>query len=418
MEYRLQSIANQDVFDKIRVVPGTVLEVSCLDQIYLDNAATTRPFDQVVEAMVDCLTEKYGNPSSLHRMGIEAEQVVKSSRNIVAKALRAKPDEVFFTSGGTESNNTIIRGIARSYSNRGRHIISSKIEHPSVLRTLEDLAADGFSVTYLDTDGEGFVDMDQLESCIATDTILVSIIGVNNEIGTVQPLEAIGRIIKRKNPLTFFHVDGVQAFLKVPVEPAGMGIDLLSISGHKFHGPKGIGAVYCKKGISLRPWQTGGGQERGLRSGTENIPGIAGLGKAVEIYSERLIEYHSVMDGLKNMLRQGIESRIDDVRINTPEGDKSAPHILSVSFKGVKGEVLLHSLEKHGIYVSTRSACSSKQSKISDVLSSIGLSSAEAEGTIRIGLCPFNTKQQIDIALDALAAEVEDLRRMFGRYNK
>jgi cysteine desulfurase len=254
-----------------------------------------------------------------------------------------------------------------------------------------------------------------LESCIGKDTILVSIIGVNNEIGTVQPLEVIGRIIKQRNPLAFFHVDGVQAFLKVPVEPVGMGIDLLSISGHKFHGPKGIGAVYCKKGINLRPWLTGGGQERGLRSGTENIPGIAGLGKAVQIYQGRLHEYRSVMERLKNMLRKGIESSIDDIRVNTPEGKKGAPHILSVSFIGIKGEVLLHSLEKHGIYVSTRSACSSRQSKISDVLSSIGLSPEEADGTIRMGLCPFNTEQQVERMLEALTSEVANLRRMFRR---
>jgi cysteine desulfurase len=280
---------------------------------------------------------------------------------------------------------------------------------------MEDLEKDGFSITYLEVDREGVIDLQLLKDSIKKDTILVSIMGVNNEIGTVQPLKEIGRVIKEMNPLAFFHVDGIQAFLKIPIDPKDMKIDLLSISGHKFHGPKGIGALYCKRGINLRPWQTGGGQEQGLRSGTENIPGIAGIGKAVEIYNKNLKEYCQKMTDLKQRLRVGIEERIENIKINTPEGEKGAPHILSVSFRGIKGEVLVHSLERHGIYISTRSACSSKQNKISSVLASIGLDNDEAEGTVRISLCPFNSQEEIEKAIDVLVAEVNNLRRMFRR---
>jgi cysteine desulfurase len=386
-----------------------------LEEIYLDNAATTKPFTEVVDIMVDCLVNKYGNPSSLHRKGIEAENILKESRSKLAEAMGVQDGEILFTSGGTESNNTAIRGITRSYSNRGRHIITTRIEHPSVQKTMEDLEKDGFSITYLEVDREGVIDLQLLKDSIKKDTILVSIMGVNNEIGTVQPLKEIGRVIKEMNPLAFFHVDGIQAFLKIPIDPKDMKIDLLSISGHKFHGPKGIGALYCKRGINLRPWQTGGGQEQGLRSGTENIPGIAGIGKAVEIYNKNLKEYCQKMTDLKQRLRVGIEERIENIKINTPEGEKGAPHILSVSFRGIKGEVLVHSLERHGIYISTRSACSSKQNKISSVLASIGLDNDEAEGTVRISLCPFNSQEEIEKAVDVLVAEVNNLRRMFRR---
>jgi len=387
-----------------------------LEEIYLDNAATTKPFKQVVDVMVDCLVNKYGNPSSLHRKGIEAENILKESRNMVAEVLKVQPGEILFTSGGTESNNTAIRGIARSYSNRGRHIISSVIEHPSVYNTLEDLQKDGFSITYLDVDANGLIDLQQLKESIRKDTILVTIMGVNNEIGTIQPLGKIGRLIKDANPLTFFHTDCVQAFMKIPLNPEAMKIDLLSISGHKFHGPKGVGVLYFRKGINLRPWQTGGSQEYGLRSGTENIPVIGGLGKAVEIYSRNFKDYSDKMASLKQRLREGLESRIDDIRFNSPDGEnESAPHILSVSFRGVRGEVLVHSLERHDIYISTRSACSSRQAKASNVLTSIGLTSDEIEGTVRIGLSSLNTREEIDKVIDVLPREVENLRKLFRR---
>lgn len=387
-----------------------------MEEIYLDNAATTRPFDQVVECMVDCLVKKYGNPSSLHRKGIEAENILKESRNTLARVLEVDPGEILFTSGGTEANNTAIRGIARSYSNRGNHIITSKIEHPSVYNTLEDLEKDGFQITYINVDSKGFIDMEELKRSIRKETILVTIMGVNNEIGTVQPLEGIGRLIKEVNPLTFFHADCIQAFLKVPVDVKKMKLDLISISGHKFHGPKGVGALYCRRGINLRPWQTGGGQEFGLRSGTENIPGIAGMGKAVEVYSSNLREYINNMRAVKERLRKGMLERIENIKFNTPAGGEgSAPHILSVSIKGVKGEVLVHSLERYNIYVSTRAACSSRQHRENNVLKAIGLSKEEIEGTIRIGLCPFNTPGQIDRFVDILSQEVDSLRKLFRR---
>lgn len=386
-----------------------------MDEIYLDNAATTKPFAEVVEVIADCLVNKYGNPSSLHRKGIEAEGLLRDSREAVARVLGVEPGEIYFTSGGTESNNAAIRGITESYSNRGKHIITSKIEHPSVLRTMEDLEGKGFEVTYLDVGDTGLIDLEQLKGSMRKDTILVSVMGVNNEIGSVQPVEKAGQIIKRENPLTFFHVDGIQAFLKIPVKPKSMGIDLFSLSGHKFHGPKGIGALYCRKGVNLRPVQTGGGQERGLRAGTENTPGIAGLGKAVEIYSQNHYEYNLRLKTLKEMLKSGIELRIPNIRVNTPSDDDGAPHILSIAFCGVKGEVLLHSLEKHGIYISTRSACSSKQNKVSSVLSAIGLTGEEMEGTVRISLSPFNSEEQMQKTVDAFDTEVKNLRKMFRR---
>lgn len=387
-----------------------------MEEIYLDNAATTKSFQQVVDVMIDCLVNKYGNPSSLHRKGIEAENILKESRNIVAKALGVEPGEILFTSGGTESNNTAIRGIARSYCNRGRHIISSKIEHPSVHNTLEDLKKDGFSITYLDVDSKGLVDLQQLKESIKKDTILVSIMGVNNEIGTVQPLELIGKLIKDTNLLTFFHTDCVQAFMKTHLNPKSMKIDLLSMSGHKFHGPKGVGALYFRKGINIRPWQTGGSQEYGLRSGTENIPVIAGMREAIEIYSKNFKDYTGKMEMLKQRLREGLESNVNDIKINTPEGqNESAPHILSVSFRGTKGEVLVHSLEKHNIYISTRSACSSRQAQASKVLTAIGLTEKEIEGTVRFGLSAFNTVEEIDKVIEVLPREVEALRKLFRR---
>ena len=365
--------------------------------------------------MVKCLTEEYGNPSSLHMKGIKAENILKESRKAVAKALKAHPSEIFFTSGGTESNNTAIRGVARSYSNRGNHIISTKAEHPSVLMTLEDLKRDGFDISYVDVDNYGMVNLDKLAQAVRKDTILVTLMGVNNETGCVQPLELIGKLIREKNPLTFFHADCIQAFMKIPLDAGQTGAQLISISAHKFHGPKGVGALYCKKGVNIRPWQTGGGQEMALRSGTENLPGIAGMGKAVEVFSSHFGEYTAIMAALRDRIRKGIKERIDDIRFNTPEGEKGAPHILSVSFRGVRGEVLLHALEKHGIYISTRSACSSKQKKAGGVPEAIGLSGEEAEGTVRISLCPFNTEEEADMLVDALEIEVGALRKLSGR---
>ncbi|MDD2574675.1 MAG: cysteine desulfurase family protein [Bacillota bacterium] len=384
-------------------------------EIYFDNAATTRPFEEVVRRMVKCLTVEYGNPSSLHGKGIQAEKILKESRKAVAGALGVGPKEIIFTSGGTESNNTAIRGIARSYSNRGKHIISSRAEHPSVYMTLEDLKNEGFEVTYIDVDGYGVVDLDKLADAMRKDTILVTLMAVNNETGCVQPLEQIGKIVRERNHLTFFHADCIQAFMKIPIDVEKIGTHLVSLSAHKFHGPKGVGAVYCKKGINLRAWQTGGGQELGLRSGTENLPGIAGMGKAVEVFGSHFREHTKKMGILRDRIRRGIGDRIENIRFNTPEGKKGSPHILSVSFRGVRGEVLLHALEKHGIYISTRSACSSKQKQAVGVPEAIGLSSEEEEGMVRISLCPFNTEEEVDILVDALVTEVEALRRLTGR---
>ena len=381
-------------------------------EIYLDNSATTKPYPEVVDKMVYALTTDYANPSSLHRKGIEVEKNIKLIRQDIARTLGAKDKEIYFTSGGTESNNAIIRGVANLYKKRKKHIISTEIEHPSVLQTLNDLEQDGFEVTYLKVDRDGKINIEELKNAIKPSTILITIMHVNNEIGSIQPIEDIGKYLKLLKDKIYLHVDAVQSYAKINFKPSRYNIDFMSVSGHKLHGPKGIGFMYIKENNRLKPLITGGGQEIGIRSGTENVPGIYGLGEAVKVINKDLNKTIDKISELKNLLKEEILNNIEDIKLNSPED--GVCHILNVSFKDVRGEVLLHYLEQKGIYVSTGSACSSKK-KGSHVLNAIGLNQNEIEGAIRFSLSDLNTKEEILEVVKILKDSVNDLRMIIRR---
>ncbi len=380
-------------------------------EIYLDNAATTRPHAAVVEAMQRVLTEDYGNPSSLHGKGLAAERLVAAAREAVARSLGVTPEEIIFTCGGTEANNLAIHDAIRL---AGRHhVIATAIEHSSVLEPIRRLTQEGFEVTELPVDREGRVTAAQVTEAIRPETVLVSIMAVNNEIGTVQPIEEIARAIHQRSGdgrRIVFHVDGVQAWGKIRLQPVQTGIDLLSVSGHKVHGPKGAGVLYIRRGVRLPPLFFGGEQERGIRPGTENVPGIAGLGVAAARLSEGLDEAATRMQSLKaRLLEQILE--IPDVRVNSPTGG-SAPHILNVAFPGIRGETLLHRLEMDGVFVSTGSACHSRTPTPSHVLLAIGLPPDLATSSLRFSLSRFTTSEEIDAAAVALRLAVPELRAL------
>lgn len=382
-------------------------------EIYLDNSATTRPFPEVIEAMTDVLTRHFGNPSSLHKKGLETEAIVDRVRQEIAKTLGAKPSEIIFTSGGTEANNLAIQGIARKYKNRGTHIITSTIEHSAVLDVMRYLESDGFQVTYLPVDGNGCVRVEDIENALTAQTILVSIMYVNNETGAMQPIRQIGELLATR-PKTLFHVDAVQAYGKIPLKVKTDKIDLLSISSHKIHGPKGIGALYMREGIDLVPLFWGGGQEKNRRSGTENVPGIAGFGAAVRKGFAALDADKERLEKLRDRLIQEIRNSIDPVRINTP-ADLAAPHVVSVSIPGVKGEVLVHAMETEGVFISTGSACSFREKIHSHVLRQLKLSDEELEGSVRLSLSSENTGEEIEEAVRIMARLVQDLRLLTRR---
>jgi len=387
-------------------------------EVYLDNSATTRVSDRAAQAMYEVMTKHYGNPSSLHGKGIEAEKLMRKARQTIAQALGVKPGEVYFTSGGTESNNLAIKGAAYGMRRQGNHLITTAIEHPSVLDVFKQLEKEGFCVTYLGVDREGFIDAGDLQKALRPDTILVSIMYVNNEVGSVQPIEEAAAYIQR-NKNTLFHVDAVQAFGKIPLVRSLKGIDMLSLSGHKIYGPKGIGALFVRENVRLHPLFNGGGQEKGLRSGTENIPGIVGLGVAAEDAMNRLFEWRKSMEELKQRLCGTILQEIPDTVLNAPRGDYSdinaAPHILNISFWGTRGEILLHALESHGIYVSTGSACSSHKEGRSHVLTAMGKSAEEIDGAIRFSLSPFLSMEDMDYTVEALKKEVAAIRKLMRR---
>lgn len=381
-------------------------------EIYLDNSATTKPYQEVVDKMVLALTTQYGNPSSIYKKGIEVEREIKEIRRNIARSLGAKETEIYFTSGGTECNNTIIRSVANLNKKTKNHIISTVIEHPSVLNTLKDLEADGFEVTYLPVGKDGKISLEDLKNAIKKETILVSVMHVNNEIGTIQPIEEIGKYLKSLDEKVYFHVDGVQSYAKIKFRPSRYNIDFMSVSGHKLHGPKGIGFMYVKENNRIKPLLTGGGQEIGIRSGTENVPGIYGIGEAIRILNQDLEGTIDKVRGLRDLLKEEILANIDNVKINSPED--GVCHVLNVSFRGVRGEVLLHYLEQKEIYVSTGSACSSKK-KGSHVLNAIGLTPDEIEGAIRFSLSDLNTKEEIMKTVEVLKESVSDLRMIIGR---
>lgn len=379
-------------------------------EAYLDNSATTRVLDSVKDLMVKIMTENYGNPSSMHRKGMEAEQYVREAREAIAKTLKVQDKEIIFTSGGTESNNMALIGGAMANQRAGRHIITTRIEHASVYNPLAFLESQGFSVTYLDVDGQGHISLDQLKGALSPETILVSIMYVNNEMGAVEPVEEIGRIVKEYKPSILFHVDAIQAYGKFEIRPKKQNIDLLSVSGHKIHGPKGVGFLYINEKAKVRPILFGGGQQRDMRSGTENVPGAAGLGLAAREMYTGFSERIGKMTELKDHFIDRVEE-LEGVTVNSARGLESAPQIISVSFAGVRGEVLLHALEDRGIYVSSGSACSSNHPAISGTLKAIGVKKELLDSTIRFSLGVYNTKEQLDYTVDVLRELLPMLRR-------
>ncbi|SHE82507.1 cysteine desulfurase [Caldanaerobius fijiensis DSM 17918] len=382
-------------------------------QVYLDNSATTKPYKEVVEAMIYALNERYENPSSMYRPAMEAEKMIENARLNIAKVIGAKKEEIFFTSGGTEANNTAIKGAAYLLKKRKNHIITTTIEHPSVLNAVMRLEAEGFKVSYIGVDVNGIVDLNEIKDKINDSTALISVMAVNNEIGSIQPIKDIGDIAKEKGVL--FHVDAVQGYGKIVLDMRDLNVDLMSISGHKIHGPKGIGAIYIKRGVKIQPLLDGGGQEGNVRSGTENVPGIIGFGVAAEICHKNMDKYSDYMMTLKKRLWYGLKDNISDCFINGPDVEKGAPHILNISFVGVKGEVLLHALEEKGVYVSTGSACSSHKRGVSHVLKNLGLSDDRIESAIRFSLSPFNTCEEVDYTVNVLIDLVREYRKFYRR---
>ncbi len=386
-----------------------------MPQIYLDNSATTACLPAVVEEMKKIMLETYGNPSSLHHLGLEGEKAMKNARRQVADVLQVDPGEIFFTSGGTEANNWALWGTAQQRKGRGRHIITTPIEHASVLQSTRRLSEEGFRVSYLDVDRAGFVNPERLKEMLTRQTILVSIMSVNNEVGTIQPVGELSRVIRSHAPHAVFHVDGVQSFGKLPLHPKEAGIDLLSVSAHKIHGPKGVGALFIRQGVQVKPLLVGGEQEMCLRAGTENVPGIVGLGKAAAIAGRKLMAGDRTLFKLKQKLLAGLNA-MGDVHINGPaDMETAAPHIVNIWCEGIdRGEVLLHSLEAEGIYVSTGSACHSRRDEASHVLKSMGLKGEALTGAIRISMSYLNTDQEIEQFLVKLREIAADLRELRG----
>ncbi|WP_418747038.1 cysteine desulfurase family protein [Frisingicoccus sp.] len=387
-------------------------------EIYLDNAATTKVYPSVCEKMVEVMSKDYGNPSSLHMKGFAAEQYVKEARKTIASVMKVDEKEIVFTSGGTESNNMAIIGAAMANKRRGKHLITTSIEHASVYNPFIWLEGQGFEVTYLPVDNHGIVSTEALEGALRDDTILVSVMAVNNEIGTIQPLDEIGAVIKKKSPEILFHVDAIQGFGKIEIYPSKLRIDLMSVSGHKLHGPKGIGFLYIKNKVKVQPLILGGGQQKDMRSGTENVPGIAGLGEAVcrvfenfkdkqrNLYTlrEQFVSRLEQMDGVKI---NGFAHQVSDVNLH----QGPAPHVVSASFEDIRAEVLLHALEERGIYVSSGSACSSNHPAISGTLKAIGTERKFLDATIRFSLCYDTTEEELNTCCEVLEALLPMLRR-------
>lgn len=379
-------------------------------EIYLDNSATTRAYPEVARLVTKLMLEDYGNPSALHQKGIDAEQYLRQARETMARILKAQEKEIYFTSGGTESNNWALVGTALGMQRKGKHIVTTQIEHPAVQAPVTFLEEMGFTVTRLGVDREGMVDPDELEQAITPETILVSVMFVNNEIGTVEPIAELGERIKKKNPDTVFHVDAIQAFGKFRIHPSKMKIDLMSVSGHKFHGPKGIGMLYVREKTKIRPLILGGGQQNGMRSGTDNVPGAAGMALAAEMVYGKLDEYRAHMYRIRERLTDGLK-KMENVTIHGKSGEDGAPQIVNASFLGVRSEVLLHTLESEGIYVSAGSACSSHKRAGSPTLTAIGVSKAERESSVRFSFCETTTEEEIDKTLEVLNRTVPMLRK-------
>lgn len=385
-------------------------------EAYLDNSATTRCTESVRDVVVKTMMEDYGNPSSKHMKGVEAERYLKDARETIARTMKVNEKEIFFTSGATESNNWALVGTAMANRRAGMHLITTAIEHAAVLMPMQFLKEQGFRVTYLPVDHTGQISLKDLENALCDDTILVSIMYVNNEIGTILPIPEAGRIIKARNPRTLFHVDAVQAYGKMAVYPKKSGIDMLSVSAHKIHGPKGAGFLYVNEKAKIRPLILGGGQQRDMRSGTDNVPGAAGMAQAAKEAYEGLAESREHLLALKRRMMEGLEQLPEQTVIHSRPGEEGAPHIVSAAFPGVRSEVLLHALEERGIYVSAGSACSSnKKLPVSTVLKELHLKPELLESTLRFSFSRFTTEEEIDYCLKALRELLPVLKRYSRR---
>lgn len=379
-------------------------------EAYLDNSATTQCMQEAVDIMVKAMREDFGNPSSMHMYGVKSEKYIKEAKEIFAKILKCQEKEILFTSGGTESNNMAIIGASMANKRSGNHIIVTSVEHASVKEPMRFLNEEGFRISYLPVDKDGLISLEDLKKELCADTILVSSMYVNNEIGAVEPIEEMAKIIHEYNAEIIFHVDAIQAFGKYRIYPKKMGIDLLSVSGHKIHGPKGSGILFIRDKIKVRPMVLGGGQQKGMRSGTENVPGIAGLGVAAQLVYTNFDEKIEGLYQLKARLVEGIQ-KIPGTIINGKTGYDSAPHILSVSFEGVRSEVLLHALEDKGVYVSSGSACASNHPSLSSTLQAIGVDKQLLDSTIRFSFCFNTTMEEIDYCINTLQELLPMLRK-------
>lgn len=379
-------------------------------EAYFDNSATTRCYPEVAEIVVKTMTEDFGNPSAMHLKGVEAEKYVREAAQILAKILKVNEKEIIFTSGGTESNNLALFGGADANKRSGNHIITTSVEHAAVGQPAERLEQMGYEVTIVPVDHRGVVQLEALEKVLRPDTILVSTMYVNNEVGAVMPVEEIAKLVHEKSPKALYHVDAIQAFGKYRIYPKKAGIDMLSVSSHKIHGPKGVGFLYINEKARIQPQILGGGQQAGMRSGTDNVPGIAGLGVAAKMVYTDFDEKIEHMYQLKERLAEGF-LKLPDVRLNGMEIREGAPQILSASFLGVRSEVLLHTLEEKGIYVSAGSACSSHKRKAAGTLSAMGMEAAQRESTLRFSFSEENTFEEVDYALEVIGQVLPMLRR-------
>ncbi|QIA27193.1 cysteine desulfurase [Thermaerobacter sp. PB12/4term] len=387
--------------------------------VYLDNAATTRARPEVVEAVVDVLQNRFGNPASLHTAGLEAERLVKETRAVLARALDVPADDLYFTSGGTEANNWALRGVLAAYPRLGRHLVTTAIEHSSILTTARRLEQEGYRLTVVPADGRGRVDPERVAAAVAPDTVLVSVMLVNNEIGSIQPIADIVQAVRRRRPEVLVHVDAVQAFGKMPVRPRAWGVDLLTLSAHKIHGPKGTGALYVRRGVRIQPLLTGGEQEGGLRPGTHNVPGIAGFGVAARLILAEQPELGRRLQALKQRLVERVQAEIPEVYVNGPDPAEGAPHIVNLSVVGARGEVLVHALAQRGVYVSTGSACTSRRTAPSHVLQALGLPPARLDSALRVSLSRETTEDDVErfvAALREAAAEVRAVASVRARH--
>lgn len=395
-------------------VAGTDIPLESV--VYLDNAATTRARPEAVQTMAWAMTQGYGNPSSTHRMGARAQEALEKARRSVARLLGADPSEIIFTGSATEANNMALLGAARGDRGGRRHVVVGAIEHPSVLEPAKVLAAQGFEVTIVPVDGEGLVDPQAVAEALRPDTLLVSVMAVNNEMGALEPVSEIARRVRAKDPMVLVHSDLVQAAGRIPIDVHALGVDLASVSAHKLHGPKGVGALFVRRGVALHALVHGGGQEHGMRSGTENVPGAVGFGVAADKALESLPAATARLYDLQRRLRDGLSSVFPRVHFLGPPGpDRRAPHILAAAFEGIRAQVLAGHLDELGVMVSTGSACSSHRSRTSHVLQAMGLPPALAEATVRFSLGLLTTQEEVDRAVEAVGICTRELVALFGQ---